>query len=317
MSDSRHRVQALNKATVIIPCFNVEAYIHECLDSVAHQGPSAHHTYVVDNNSTDNTVKNILSWCEANPNFSLTLLSESKQGAPAARNAPLARVETKWIQFLDADDLLLPGKIAEQIHKFPDADVICASSQHISTDGSERIDSPHAVIPLGLMKGQSGNTCANLFSTSAILLIHGWDESLRSSQEYDLMFRIWQTGVVWKLDLTPRAIIRARRSGQISQQDPAAKWQQLIQLRERMLTEFTTSTELNEFQTFQLFQSFFDQLRILAKYDLNKAASLYSRMLKPIPFTPQRSDATTIAYLLCFRVLGFKCTEQLKRLLTR
>lgn len=317
MSDSRLCDHGLDKATVIIPCFNVEAYIDECLNSVALQGAAVHHTYVVDNNSTDNTVKNILSWCEAHPDFALTLMSESKPGAPAARNAPLDRIETKWIQFLDADDLLLPGKIAEQIRKFPDADVICASSQHISTDGTERMDFPHAVIPLGLMKGQSGNTCANLFSTSAILRVQGWDESLQSSQEYDLMFRIWQTGAVWTLDLTPRAIIRARQSGQISHRDPTAKWRQLIQLRERMLTEFNAGSELNEVQTFELFQSFFDQLRMLAKYDLNKAVNSYSRLLKSIPFSPQRSHATTSTYLLCFRVLGFECTERLKRLLTR
>jgi len=316
MSDSRYCDQDLNKATVIIPCFNVEDYIGECLNSVVLQGESVHHTYVVDNNSTDNTVKIIRGWCEANPQFVLTLLSESKPGAPAARNSPLAHVETKWIQFLDADDLLLPGKIDEQIRKFPDADVICASSQHISTDGSEQIHSPNSFIPFGLMKGESGNTCANLFSTSAILSVQGWDESLKSSQEYDLMFRIWQTGAIWALDLIPRAIIRARQSGQISHRDPAAKWIQLIELRERMLADFKARSEFNEFETFELLQSFFDQLRILAKYDLKKASVTYSRILEPIPFSPQRSDATTLAYLLCFRVLGFEYTEQLKRLLT-
>ena len=45
------------QATVIIPCFNVEAYIIDCLDSVELQGESVYHTFIVDNNCTDNTMK--------------------------------------------------------------------------------------------------------------------------------------------------------------------------------------------------------------------------------------------------------------------
>ena len=55
-------MNAQNQATVIIPCFNVEEYIEECLDSVKAQGASVHHTYVVDNNSSDDVVTKVKEW---------------------------------------------------------------------------------------------------------------------------------------------------------------------------------------------------------------------------------------------------------------
>src|SRR5262245_30498803 len=96
-----------NKATVIIPCHNVEDYVVECLGSVCEQGAVVHHIYCVNNNSSDRTVEIIEAWQVEHPDVKLTLLDESKPSASAARNAPLAHVETEWIQFLDADDLLL------------------------------------------------------------------------------------------------------------------------------------------------------------------------------------------------------------------
>ncbi len=305
------------EATVIIPCYNVEAYIHECLDSVALQGDVVHHIYVVDNNSTDDTIDTVRRWQNENPTSPLTVLSQTKPGAPAARNLTLSRIETKWIQFLDADDLLLPGKIEDQIRQFPNADVICAVFQRVSIRGEKTTVRLTQNIPLALMRGTAGITSSNLFSTESVQSVKGWDESLKSSQEYDLMFRVWQTGATFEVDLTPRAFIRERHSGQISQRDPAAKWTHLVLLRERMLTNFETDARVEESTSIALYQSFFDQLRNLAKYDLDTALSSYSRILKPIRFSPKRSDATTSAYLLCFRVLGFEFTERLKRLLTR
>lgn len=307
--------RSLDKATVIIPCYNVEAYIQECLDSVALQGNVVHHIYVVDNNSTDNTVNKVHNWQNANPTSPLTLLSQTKPGAPAARNLPLSRVETKWIQFLDADDLLLPGKIEDQIRQFPKADVICAGFQRVSLRGERTAAHLTQNTPLALMQGAAGITSSNLFSTESVLSVKGWDESLKSSQEYDLMFRIWQTGATFEVDLTPRALIRERHSGQISQRDPAAKWTHLVLLRERMLTSFKTDSKVEESISIELYQSFFDQIRNLAKYDLDRALSFYSRILKPIRFSPKKNDATARAYILCFHVLGFEFTERLKQVL--
>lgn len=148
------------QATVIIPCFNVEAYIIDCLDSVELQGESVYHTFIVDNNCTDNTIAMVREWQEAYLAFSLTIAKETTPGAPAARNHPLALVKTKWVQFLDADDVLLANKISDQIKRFPDADVICAGGIHVAIDGTERQSIPEPNIPLAFDKRtRSKNDC--------------------------------------------------------------------------------------------------------------------------------------------------------------
>lgn len=305
----------MDKATVIIPCFNVEDFIKECLDSVLLQGEIVHHTFIVDNNSTDSTVSKVREWLNEHPTFPMTITEEKKPGAPAARNNPLSQIETKWVQFLDADDLLIEGKIRDQIQQFNDADVISAASKHLTIDGTERNSIPEQNIVLALMKGKAGITSSNLFSTSSILTVNGWDESLKSSQEYDLMFRMWRTGAAFALDLDTRALIRERHSGQISQRNGLDKWIQLVKLREQMLAEFLESAANDDAQKAALYHSFFDKLRSLAKHDLDTAANFYDRILSPVKFFPKQNEANSALYVMVFRLLGFRGAERMKRFL--
>lgn len=305
----------MDKATVIIPCFNVEHYIKECLDSVLLQGGIVHHTFIVDNNSTDSTVSKVSEWHKEHSTFPLTITKEKKLGAPAARNNPLSQIDTKWIQFLDADDLLLPGKITNQINRFPNVDVICSGAQHMSILGTNNSSIPNSQIPLALLQGNAGITSANLFTTRGIQSIGGWSESLKSSQEYELMFRLWKAGKSFGIDLEPRAIIRERPSGQISQRNGLDKWIQLIKLREQMLAEFLESAANDDAQKAALYHSFFDKLRSLAKHDLDAAANVYDRILSPVKFSPKQNEVNSAFYVMVFQLLGFRGTERMKRLL--
>ena len=300
------------QATVIIPCFNVEAYIIDCLDSVELQGESVYHTFIVDNNCTDNTIAMVREWQKAHPAFSLTIAKETTPGAPAARNHPLALVKTNWVQFLDADDVLLANKISDQIKCFPDADVICAGGTHLAINGTERQSIPEPNIPLALMKGQAGITSSNLFSTTSVQTVQGWAESLKSSQEYDLMFRLWQSGGTFSVDILPRALIRERPSGQISQRNPKEKWVQLIELRLQMLTAFTAKNSIPSLHLQKCYQSFFDCLRVLAKFDLRAASNYHNTHLKPLSFNPQPNVTNSVAYCRIYNIVGFKIAESIK-----
>lgn len=302
------------QATVIIPCFNVEAYIIDCLDSVELQGDSVYHTYIVDNNCTDHTIAMVREWQEAHPAFSLTIAKETTPGAPAARNHPLSLVKTKWVQFLDADDVLLANKIADQIKRFPDTDVICAGGTHVTIDGRERQSIPETNIPLALMKGQAGITSSNLFSTSSVQAVQGWDESLQSSQEYDLMFRLWHSERDFSVDILPRALIRERSSGQISHRNPREKWVQLIELRLQMLTAFTTKKSIDSLHLQKCYQSLFDCLRTLAKYDLHTAIKYHEAHLKSINFNAKPNETSSAAYCIIYNLVGFNIAERIKKM---
>ena len=104
MNKSTSASAFLNKATVIIPCFNVEDYIKECLDSVVQQEGSVHHTYVVDNNSTDSTWIKVREWQTANPSIAAT---EDCTGRPQQTTAPC---ENKVDSILRCWIFFCPGK---------------------------------------------------------------------------------------------------------------------------------------------------------------------------------------------------------------
>ena len=93
--------------SVIIPMYNVERYVGECLDSVLLQTFQDFEVIVVDDCSTDNSVEVVNSYV---PKFDgrLRLISMEKNtgggGKPRNRGIELACGE--YVQFLDADDFM-------------------------------------------------------------------------------------------------------------------------------------------------------------------------------------------------------------------
>ena len=305
-----------DRATVIIPCFNVEDYIEECLDSVRAQGPVVHAVHCVDNGSTDGTMAAIERWAKAHPDVRLFLEQEPQRGASAARNRPLARVETEWVQYLDSDDLLLPGKVQEQVEQGKGADVLYERAIFRSVDGAEFEKAPDGNVETGLMAGNLGNTCANLWRTSKLREVDGWDPALRSSQEYDLMLRLYEAEATFKELDGCRTVVRERAAGQISQGAAGQRWRNLVDVQVRMLRAFRRRAvhpdRLNSVR-----QAFFGGLRMLYPHDPAHAVELWQRYLEPAGFLPTPGGLNTKGYLWAYRLLGFPGAERVKAMLKR
>ena len=205
--------------SVIIPCYNVEEYIVECLDSVYNQTYAHIEVIVVDNNSVDNTLQLVHDYKERN-HAPLTITQEKNQGLSFARNAGLEIAKGEWIQFLDADDLLLTEKISHQVGLIQkDLDLITAATIERNVDGSEVIMVPHENIVFGLIAGfrNVGSSCSNLWKKQTLLDLNGFDTAQMSSVEIDMMFRLYKNGARYLQDPKPLTIIRKRVSGQMSQ----------------------------------------------------------------------------------------------------
>src|ERR1700759_691842 len=99
--------------SVIIPCYNCAGFIHRAVDSVLRQTYHNTEIILVNNNSTDDTLFLMKDYEFAHPG-KIHVYSEYKKGAPAARNCGLNKAKGEWIQFLDADDELLPNKLQVQ-----------------------------------------------------------------------------------------------------------------------------------------------------------------------------------------------------------
>ncbi|MDE7412766.1 MAG: glycosyltransferase family 2 protein, partial [Muribaculaceae bacterium] len=96
--------------SIVVPVKNREKLILRCLDSVYNQSYRPIRLIVVDNDSTDATLMAVQKWKEEkeSEDFSVTLLSETRPGAAAARNRGLLEVDSDYMLFFDSDDVMLP-----------------------------------------------------------------------------------------------------------------------------------------------------------------------------------------------------------------
>ncbi|HEX3728835.1 MAG TPA: glycosyltransferase family 2 protein [Opitutaceae bacterium] len=102
--------------SIVIPCYNAEPWLGAALDSALAQTWPATEIIVVDDGSRDRS-REIARGYE---NRGVRVLAQANAGASAARNAGLRAARGAYIQFLDADDLLAPGKIEAQVRRLAD-----------------------------------------------------------------------------------------------------------------------------------------------------------------------------------------------------
>lgn len=97
--------------SVIIPAYNAEKYIRETLGSVLSQSWPALEAFVVDDGSSDNTVAVAREY----ESDRIRVIAKHNSGACAARNRGLEMSRGKYLQFLDADDVISDDKIEKQV----------------------------------------------------------------------------------------------------------------------------------------------------------------------------------------------------------
>lgn len=98
--------------SIIVPAYNVQHFIAECLASVLDQMGPAHELIVIDDGSHDATLARIRTLLDARPGLACTVLAQDNQGIAVARNAGLAAARGDYIVFVDSDDRLLAGALA-------------------------------------------------------------------------------------------------------------------------------------------------------------------------------------------------------------
>ena len=97
--------------SILIPAFNAERYIAATLTSALAQSWARKEIIVIDDGSRDDT----LTVARQFASRSVLVVTRQNQGAAAARNFAFSLCQGDYIQWLDADDLLAPDKIARQL----------------------------------------------------------------------------------------------------------------------------------------------------------------------------------------------------------
>ena len=104
--------------SVIIPVYNVENYLEECLKSVQTQTYTNIEVILVNDGSTDKSKLICERYCKEDRRFQL--LNQENQGLSAARNNGVASSTGEFIAFVDSDDIILPNYLETLIHYMTD-----------------------------------------------------------------------------------------------------------------------------------------------------------------------------------------------------
>ena len=90
--------------SVIVPVYNVEEYLEECLDSIQCQTYSNIEVILVNDGSTDHSQEICERYCKQDPRF--RLINQENQGQSVARNNGVAASTGELITFVDSDDVV-------------------------------------------------------------------------------------------------------------------------------------------------------------------------------------------------------------------
>jgi glycosyltransferase involved in cell wall biosynthesis len=192
--------------SVIIPLHNAEHFIVATVNSAINQTWGNIEIIIIDDGSTDDSLSVVRSFQDAR----IIIISQSSKGASAARNRGLAVARGKYIQFLDADDLLSDDKIAKQVLLLegdPGKIAVCSTvhffdgSEHLAAHASDHDvsyirndnDPVHFLINLwgGYCKqGSMVQPNAWLTPRSIIDKAGGWNELLTVNDDGEFFTRV-------------------------------------------------------------------------------------------------------------------------------
>ena len=181
--------------SIVIPCFNSEAFIAEAIESCLRQTYRNREIVVVDDGSSDGT-------SEIAQQFDIRYIRTENRGACAARNRGIDLANGDYLQFLDADDRLHPLKLAQQmpvVQKDPHVLIFCDARYLNSTKHHPhhcRVDDTSDPVQFMLRAGLQ--TALPIHRRSWLEKLGGWNEELPCAQERDLHLRIAASGVAFQ-----------------------------------------------------------------------------------------------------------------------
>jgi glycosyltransferase involved in cell wall biosynthesis len=266
--------------SVIIPTYNRESFIAECVESVLAQTFSNFELIVVDDGSTDRTETVVGGYSDK-----IRYLRQEQRGPAAARNSGIRNASGEWLSFLDSDDLWLPNKLEfemEYVSKNPNMRI--CYSEEIWYRRGRRVNPAQKhrkysgwiyrkMLPLCIVSPSSV-----MIHRSVLEKVGLFDEELPACEDYDLWLRI---GSRYPIALIPEALI-IKRNGHEGQQ--SQKYWGMDRFRIKALANMLNSAELSEEDRIATQQVLQQKCQIMIqgclKRDKIKEAEYYSGIME-------------------------------------
>lgn len=292
------------RVSIIITYIDEIDYLKDAIQSALNQDITEKEIIVVCNKESSSFPVELDFYKER-----IAWIVEPVKGSAYARNAGLSQAKGEWIQFLDVDDLLLPGKIIHQLNNTT-GDVIV--SPHVFQFLNAKREQSKWIPDdtwIGLLNSGLGSTSSMLWRRKAVSSSNGWSKEYSSHQEYELLFRMAAAGNKIVPSTKYETIVRARTTGSITQSSKNVRAKEGIKLREEMWS-YLGKNAMQTSERKKAFLSYiFKQLRGVYRIDQPEAIRLYTQYFKNESFKP--ADITLPMYKELYQLLGFRNTEKL------
>lgn len=192
--------------SIIIPVYNGEKYIKQCVDSALAQSYEKTEVIVIDDGSTDNTL-NILCTIP-----SITILIKPNGGTASALNTGIKNAKGTWIHWLSADDVMYSDCIEKLMSYEKDNNSIYYTHYDIIDQDNNSLGQFNEPLrdESQLWSFFYGNGSTSLIHKDVFAKCGLFDDSLSHSEDYEFWLRATQVYGV-KLKLIPEYTIQYRR----------------------------------------------------------------------------------------------------------
>jgi len=300
--------------SIAIPSYNSERWIRQCVESALNQTWKNIEVIVVDDGSTDQSPAILAEFGNA-----IRVIAGGHQGANHARNKALQAAHGEWMQYLDADDYLEPEKIADQLPKVGDADVIYSPVWMEDLKRGTRVKS-ELDTSLDLfcqwISWQMPQTGGMLWRRDKQLAIGGWNEAMPCCQEHELYLRALKNGLQFVYHPTTHAVYRLWSEETLCRKDPRL----VLRMRSDLIMQLEEWMRANHLWTAVHQQTagraYLEMSRTFAKYDLAEAAT-YHRLHRAKHQIALHGPAAPLSYRLTYHLLGFTNAERIARALRK
>lgn len=210
--------------SVIMPAYNVEAYIEESIQSVLAQTVQDIELIVVDDGATDGTHAAARRACGHDPRA--VILRQPNGGLSAARNTALKRASAPVVALLDSDDLWLPTFLEQQLAVLeaePETDIVTGNAWDLGGIRDGEAARPHPdVRPRPdlntILADEFSIFVMSVFRRRVYETIGGFDEALQTNEDYDFWLRAAIAGFRFARNAEPLGYYR-RRDDSLSSSD--------------------------------------------------------------------------------------------------
>lgn len=202
--------------SIVIPCLNAAPYLERAISSALRQTYQPVEVIVIDDGSTDGSAEIAASFAKE-----VTTCRSSGSGACSARNDGLETAQGEFIQFLDADDMLVRDAVARRIDCITDG-IAAVFGDRLLMDSDDSViqSMTKAHAAKGWGKKHPGvyilspgiHTAEPLHRRSTACGIGGFDELLPQQQEADFHLRLYLAGLTMRYTPGPVVMFRHYRS---------------------------------------------------------------------------------------------------------